>query len=334
MVRCAKKKSHLVFLWLQEKSLFGMGAILFNPTPGVKFHACDLIRNLLLSNVTRNAVLSVDNLDDRNHVSEKQQQQQEHEHEHEEEVLSSVIPILSLSHEEAKYRTEWLEPLELALQGADNLDACISCFLDQNKYHQLAKPFLTHYPTIGKCERALGELEDSEFGSYVSPNKTRTSGIGLYARFVTAAEELEIILRNDGLSVEPELVGKIGVTTPDTSCCLSAHKVPEVQVIHQFEQFGHYHEAAAYGEETVTAGAEDSQPITCSLTATDGDSRSSETSESTTSHDVSSQEETILISPITCTTLLKDLRTFAVGWSDRLHHGRNMIYIYIYIYLH
>jgi hypothetical protein len=190
---------------------------------------------------------------------------------------------------------------------------------------------LTHYPTIGKCERALGELEDSEFGSYVSPNKTRTSGIGLYARFVTASEELEIILRNDGLVVEPELVGEIGATAPDTSCCcLSVNKVPEVQVIHQFEQFGHHHDeaAATYGEETVTAGAEDSQPITCSPT-TDGDARSSETSESTTSHNVSSQEETILISPITCTTLLKDLRTFAVGWSDRLHHGRNILYLYI-----
>lgn len=38
-----------VFLWLQEKSLFGMGALLYNPTPGVAFHATDLIRNLLLA---------------------------------------------------------------------------------------------------------------------------------------------------------------------------------------------------------------------------------------------------------------------------------------------
>ena len=42
-----------LFLWLQEKSLFSMGALLYNPTPGVKFSSCDLIRNLLLSTITK-----------------------------------------------------------------------------------------------------------------------------------------------------------------------------------------------------------------------------------------------------------------------------------------
>ncbi len=42
-----------VFLWLQEKSLFGEGALLFNPSPGIDFTASDLIRNLILASVAR-----------------------------------------------------------------------------------------------------------------------------------------------------------------------------------------------------------------------------------------------------------------------------------------
>lgn len=38
-----------VYQWLQEKSLISMGALLFNPTPGMKMHACDLTRNLFIS---------------------------------------------------------------------------------------------------------------------------------------------------------------------------------------------------------------------------------------------------------------------------------------------
>ena len=38
-----------VFLWLQEKSLFGEASLLFNPSPGVYFTATDMARNLLLS---------------------------------------------------------------------------------------------------------------------------------------------------------------------------------------------------------------------------------------------------------------------------------------------
>ena len=38
-----------VFLWLQEKSLFGFGALLHNAAPGQDFRASDLVRNLLMS---------------------------------------------------------------------------------------------------------------------------------------------------------------------------------------------------------------------------------------------------------------------------------------------
>ncbi|VEU42298.1 unnamed protein product [Pseudo-nitzschia multistriata] len=38
-----------IFLWMQEKSVFGMGALLLNDSPGVDFTHVDLARNLILS---------------------------------------------------------------------------------------------------------------------------------------------------------------------------------------------------------------------------------------------------------------------------------------------
>eukprot|EP00797_Seminavis_robusta_P026754 Sro492_g153830.1 Protein of unknown function (DUF1524) (361) ;mRNA; r:22518-23600 len=40
-----------VFLWMQEKTVFGMGRLLFNPHPGVDFKPIDLTRNLVVSSV-------------------------------------------------------------------------------------------------------------------------------------------------------------------------------------------------------------------------------------------------------------------------------------------
>ena len=40
-----------VFLWMQEKSLLSMGALLQNDNPGIPFSAGDLARNLLLSEI-------------------------------------------------------------------------------------------------------------------------------------------------------------------------------------------------------------------------------------------------------------------------------------------
>ena len=40
-----------VFLWLQEKTLFSEGALVFNPNPGVDFTCGDLVRNLMLASV-------------------------------------------------------------------------------------------------------------------------------------------------------------------------------------------------------------------------------------------------------------------------------------------
>jgi len=38
-----------VFLWLQEKSLFGEGALVYNAAPGVFFTGADMVRNLMLA---------------------------------------------------------------------------------------------------------------------------------------------------------------------------------------------------------------------------------------------------------------------------------------------
>ena len=40
-----------VFQWYQEKSLFGMGSLLKNPSPGESLSAGDLVRNLMLASV-------------------------------------------------------------------------------------------------------------------------------------------------------------------------------------------------------------------------------------------------------------------------------------------
>ena len=88
----------LVFLWMQEKTLFGMGVLLENPSPGKVFHAADLTRNLFLAPF----------MDDAPEAQER------------------------------RYRELWLEPFErrLARPGEPNerrlerMDACICEFLE------------------------------------------------------------------------------------------------------------------------------------------------------------------------------------------------------------
>lgn len=62
-----------VFLYLQESSMFSLGALLYNPSPGEKFRLSDWVRNLL---------------------------------------LAPVVMRYDLAKQEHYYRTMWLEPLE------------------------------------------------------------------------------------------------------------------------------------------------------------------------------------------------------------------------------
>ena len=80
------------FQWLQEKSLFA-GSILWNPTPGVDFAACDLVRNALVST-----------------------------------TLS-----LPLREQEARYVAMWLDPLQRRVKDGGSpaaFDALLNAFLD------------------------------------------------------------------------------------------------------------------------------------------------------------------------------------------------------------
>lgn len=83
-----------VFLWLQEKSLFSLGSLLWNPAPGVKFRASDMCRNLILS-----------------------------------PLMDRDLP-----EQEAMYRKLWIEPLEMkvaagGLGGADQIDDVLLLWL-------------------------------------------------------------------------------------------------------------------------------------------------------------------------------------------------------------
>tara|TARA_B100000767_G_scaffold79690_1_gene76379 strand:+ start:57 stop:1478 length:1422 start_codon:yes stop_codon:yes gene_type:complete len=80
------------FQWLQEKSLFA-GSILWNPTPGVDFAACDLVRNALVSTTLG----------------------------------------LPLREQEARYVAMWLDPLQRRVKDGGSpaaFDALLNAFLD------------------------------------------------------------------------------------------------------------------------------------------------------------------------------------------------------------
>ncbi len=81
-----------VFLWLQEKTLFGEAALLFNPSPGVDFSAADLERNLLLASVAGR----------------------------------------SLSEQERFYREKWLEPLEGRCPDPTELTVRVSAYVEES----------------------------------------------------------------------------------------------------------------------------------------------------------------------------------------------------------
>ena len=77
------------FMYLQQQSLFSMGALLQNPTPGIKFAAADWVRNLCLSCVM--------------HQSNEVQEQW--------------------------YQERWLKPLVLTPTTKHNLDMLVRDFL-------------------------------------------------------------------------------------------------------------------------------------------------------------------------------------------------------------
>lgn len=90
-----------LFLWLQEKSIFSMGALLFNPAPGIKFAASDLVRNLLMSEII---FQSNNNANSNIHINAKAQ-------------LVGVYGTRCEAMEDV-YRELWIIPLEEAFLPA------------------------------------------------------------------------------------------------------------------------------------------------------------------------------------------------------------------------
>ena len=81
------------FQWLQEKTLFAAGAILWNPAPGIDFAACDLVRNALVSSFLRR----------------------------------------SFAEQESAYKEVWLDPLQRRIKGGGGpvvFDGLLRAFLD------------------------------------------------------------------------------------------------------------------------------------------------------------------------------------------------------------
>jgi hypothetical protein len=82
-----------VYLWLQEKTVFGEGSVLYNPSPGVAMTAADLVRNLLVSAVAHR----------------------------------------SLVDQERFHETLWLLPIERRCQSPADLGRCLAAFVERSR---------------------------------------------------------------------------------------------------------------------------------------------------------------------------------------------------------
>lgn len=145
------------FQWLQEKTLFAAGAVLWNPAPGVHLAGSDLIRNALLAVTLRR----------------------------------------SLREQESAYRDAWLDPLERRVERAEvagsnskSLDDVFRAFLvDDARARGRRAPARWR----GACERDLEAMMASD----ATPERLReTIGEGspmwIYARFRSFVEEIAL----------------------------------------------------------------------------------------------------------------------------------------------
>ena len=85
-----------VFLWFQEKAVFGPGGFLYNRAPGVDFEPCDLVRNLVVSS-----------------------------------QMSQSIDV-----QERFYRQNWLEPIESKYQDPKSFSRAIKRYLEKDQLLQ------------------------------------------------------------------------------------------------------------------------------------------------------------------------------------------------------
>ena len=165
------------FQWLQEKTLFAAGAVLWNPAPGVHLAGSDLIRNALLAVTLRR----------------------------------------SLREQESAYRDAWLDPLERRVERRDevagsnskSLDDVFRAFLvDDARARGRRAPARWR----GACERDLEAMMASD----ATPERLReTVGEGspmwIYARFRSFVEEIALELAGEDEAARAARSARIGL---------------------------------------------------------------------------------------------------------------------------
>mmetsp|Transcript_22239 Transcript_22239/g.30595 ORF Transcript_22239/g.30595 Transcript_22239/m.30595 type:complete len:558 (-) Transcript_22239:315-1988(-) len=202
-----------VFLWFQEKSLFSLGALLHNPSPGEKFKPSDLVRNLILSGFMH----------------------------------------LSLEQQERLYRQWWLEPLEFHFdpptferlltsflsdrenksqsEGQDGdcemNDADITAGGEEESSHRKRKREVKKEPRfIGSFESYVLKIKDTgfkaaepetyedplkygRFHSYFQTKENYLKGLPLSERLKMTSATFRIKLENEASSQSPAAAEKI-----------------------------------------------------------------------------------------------------------------------------
>ena len=141
------------FQWLQEKTLFAAGAVLWNPAPGVHLAGSDLIRNAILA----------------------------------------VFLRRSLREQESAYRDAWLDPLERRVSragpgGSKSLDDAFRAFLVDDARARGARA-----PARWRCafERDLEAMMASDATpERLRETVGEGSPAWIYARFQSFVEEI------------------------------------------------------------------------------------------------------------------------------------------------
>lgn len=164
-----------VFLWLQEKTLLGMGSLLQNLAPGVEFHSADLVRNILFAPFMRRYGLGSSDL---MHV----------------------------------YQLLWLHPIELRAGSSRGVDTAIeSClaewYADRQRtsktdaaHTACSQSWILRRSYVSAYEKRIYQTIEWFRSSGVL--KCNTAGIEQYARFLTFVDDFTRPQADDNVTHE------------------------------------------------------------------------------------------------------------------------------------
>eukprot|EP00658_Telonema_sp_P-2_P052640 TRINITY_DN4086_c0_g1_i15.p1 TRINITY_DN4086_c0_g1~~TRINITY_DN4086_c0_g1_i15.p1 ORF type:complete len:288 (-),score=62.32 TRINITY_DN4086_c0_g1_i15:145-1008(-) len=163
-----------VFLWMQEKTLFGEVSLLFNPQPGVHFTASDMVRNLILS----------------------------------------CYMDRTLEDQEGIFRTLWIEPFDSRFGSPADFDRFLAAFIDAKykrtrgdegappgglgrveeavavSNDTLLMPPPPHRPQSQCRSRHVGATEKLILQITKGQNPQKIEGLLLYGKYVSLMEEI------------------------------------------------------------------------------------------------------------------------------------------------